>query len=139
VRSYFAIPSTRTGIFPAVHCLSAPETLGVIEMRKMKSVISSDKNRRQTVIPSPPQLTDIPAANTDFLADVQKCITHDLKAPFLGMSGFSSRNLKYMSKLGVSCPGREMVQRTVAQILWRRNLVLFDNKAKASDFVAPSP
>ena len=34
---------------------------------------------------------------------------------------------------------REIVQRTVAQIPLRRNLVLLDNKAKACDCVAPSP
>jgi predicted nuclease of restriction endonuclease-like (RecB) superfamily len=42
------------------------------------------------------------------------------------MTGFSSRNLKYMRKFAESWPNREIVQRTVAQIPWRSNLALLD-------------
>jgi len=53
-------------------------------------------------------------------------LSHDLKASFPEMSGFSPRNLKYMRKFAESWPDRSIVQRTVAQIPWRSNLTLLD-------------
>ena len=53
-------------------------------------------------------------------------LSHDLKAAFPDMSGFSPRNLKYMRKFAQAWPDREIVQRTVAQIPWRSNLTLLD-------------
>lgn len=53
-------------------------------------------------------------------------LSHDLKAAFPDMTGFSPRNLKYMRKFAQAWPDREIVQRTVAQIPWRSNLTLLD-------------
>jgi predicted nuclease of restriction endonuclease-like (RecB) superfamily len=53
-------------------------------------------------------------------------LSHDLKAAFPDMNGFSPRNLKYMRKFAESWPDRSIVQRTVAQIPWRSNLALLD-------------
>jgi predicted nuclease of restriction endonuclease-like (RecB) superfamily len=53
-------------------------------------------------------------------------LSHDLKAAFPDMSGFSPRNLKYMRKFAECWPDRSIVQRTVAQIPWRSNLALLD-------------
>ena len=53
-------------------------------------------------------------------------LSHDLKAAFPDMSGFSPRNLKYMRKFAECWPDRSVVQRTVAQIPWRSNLALLD-------------
>lgn len=53
-------------------------------------------------------------------------LSHDLKASFPDMSGFSPRNLKYMRKFAEAWTDRKFVQRTVAQIPWRSNLTLLD-------------
>ena len=53
-------------------------------------------------------------------------LSHDLKAAFPDMTGFSPRNLKYMRKFAQAWPDREIVQRTVAQIPWRSNLTLLE-------------
>jgi predicted nuclease of restriction endonuclease-like (RecB) superfamily len=50
----------------------------------------------------------------------------DLKKEFADMMGFSPRNLKYMRKFAESWTDFEFVQRTVAQIPWRSNIVLLD-------------
>ncbi len=53
-------------------------------------------------------------------------LSHDLKAAFPDMSGFSPRNLQYMRKFAEAWPDRAIVQRTVAQLPWRSNLTLLD-------------
>lgn len=53
-------------------------------------------------------------------------LSFDLCGSFPDMSGFSSRNLKYMRKFAESWPDRELVQRTVALIPWRSNLTLLE-------------
>lgn len=50
-------------------------------------------------------------------------LSHDLKTAFPDMTGFSPRNLKYMRKFAESWPDRAIVQRTVAQLPWRSNLM----------------
>lgn len=50
----------------------------------------------------------------------------DLNDAFPEMSGFSPRNIKFMRKFGESWPDFEIVQRVVAQILWRTNIFLMD-------------
>ncbi len=59
-------------------------------------------------------------------SDINNRKSHDLKAAFPDMSGFSPGNLKYMRKFAQVWPDREMVQRTVAQIPWRSNLTLLE-------------
>ena len=53
-------------------------------------------------------------------------LSHDLKAVFPDMSGFSPRNLKYMRAFAEAWPDRAIVQRTVAQLPWRSNLALIE-------------
>lgn len=53
-------------------------------------------------------------------------LSKDLKDAFPEMQGFSSRNLKYMRKFAECWTDFEFVQRTVAQIPWRSNIVLMD-------------
>ena len=42
------------------------------------------------------------------------------------MKGFSARNLKYMRAFATAWPKREIVQRAVAQLSWRQNIVLLE-------------
>ena len=42
------------------------------------------------------------------------------------MQGFSTRNLKYMRKFAECWTDYEFVQRVIAQIPWRSNIVLMD-------------
>jgi predicted nuclease of restriction endonuclease-like (RecB) superfamily len=53
-------------------------------------------------------------------------MSYDLRNEFPDMRGFSTRNLKYMRKFAECWPEKEIVQRTVAQIPWRSNIVLLD-------------
>lgn len=53
-------------------------------------------------------------------------LSADLKEAFPTMKGFSARNLKYMRKFAQEWPDREIVQRCVAQIPWRSNIVLME-------------
>lgn len=53
-------------------------------------------------------------------------MSHDLKAAFPAMSGFSPRNLKYMRKFAAAWPDVSIVQRCVALIPWRNNITLLD-------------
>lgn len=53
-------------------------------------------------------------------------MSEDLQESFPGMAGFSARNIKYMRKFAECWPRYEFVQRTVAQIPWRSNIVLMD-------------
>jgi predicted nuclease of restriction endonuclease-like (RecB) superfamily len=53
-------------------------------------------------------------------------MSQDLKDAFPDITGFSTRNLKYMRKFADAWKNIEIVQRTVAQIPWRSNITLLD-------------
>ncbi|MCR4926704.1 MAG: PDDEXK nuclease domain-containing protein, partial [Lachnospiraceae bacterium] len=53
-------------------------------------------------------------------------ISHDIKAAFPDMSGFSPRNIKNMRRFAAEWPDYEIVQQVVAQLPWRTNLVLLE-------------
>ncbi len=53
-------------------------------------------------------------------------LSHDLKAAFPDMGGFSARNLKYMRKFAGAWPDRQIVQEALAQIPWYHNLALLE-------------
>ncbi|MCF6286591.1 MAG: PDDEXK nuclease domain-containing protein [Candidatus Hydrogenedentes bacterium] len=53
-------------------------------------------------------------------------LSHDLKASFPDMTGFSPRNLKYMRKFADAWPDRAIVQGALAQITWYHNLALLE-------------
>lgn len=51
-------------------------------------------------------------------------ISRELKITFPDLKGFSARNLKYMKKFYREYKNEEVVQRSVAQLPWRHNIVL---------------
>jgi len=53
-------------------------------------------------------------------------LAKDIKLEFPDITGFSVRNLKYMAKFNSVYPLLEIVQRTVAQLPWRHNIVLME-------------
>jgi predicted nuclease of restriction endonuclease-like (RecB) superfamily len=53
-------------------------------------------------------------------------LSHDLKKAFPDMTGFSSRNLKYMRQFANAWPDRTIVQEALAQISWYHNLALLE-------------
>ncbi len=61
-------------------------------------------------------------------------ISQELKNEFPNTKGFSVRNLKYMKKFYLEYKDNKVVQRTVAQLPWRHNIVLIsklkDNKIR---------
>lgn len=57
-------------------------------------------------------------------------LAKDIKLAYPNSTGFSVRNLKYMSKFADAYSDKEIVQQVVAQIPWGQNLVLLD---KVSD------
>jgi predicted nuclease of restriction endonuclease-like (RecB) superfamily len=64
--------------------------------------------------------------NAGWGAKIIDRLSADLGAAYPDMRGFSPRNLKYMRAFAAAWPDREFVQRTVAQIQWRQNLVLLE-------------
>lgn len=65
-------------------------------------------------------------------AKVIERLAQDLKEEFPGMSGFSSRNLKYMRSLAEAYPDEQIVLRLIAQIPWGHNQTLL-NKLKSHE------
>jgi len=53
-------------------------------------------------------------------------LSSDLRATFPGMGGFSPRNLNYMRRFAEQWSDFSIVQRTVAQLPWRSNILLID-------------
>jgi len=53
-------------------------------------------------------------------------LARDIKLEFPSVSGYSTRNLKYMSKLALEYSDSEFVQQLVAQIPWGHNIILLD-------------
>jgi predicted nuclease of restriction endonuclease-like (RecB) superfamily len=59
-------------------------------------------------------------------------LAKDLKQEFPKMTGFSSRNLKYMRTFAEAYPDEQIVQEVLAQITWYHNIALID-KLKSLD------
>jgi predicted nuclease of restriction endonuclease-like (RecB) superfamily len=59
-------------------------------------------------------------------------LSHDLKSGYPEISGFSSRNLKYMRAFAEAYPDEAIVQQAAAQIPWFHNVVLIE-KVKDPD------
>ena len=53
-------------------------------------------------------------------------VAHDLRSEFPGLTGFSSRNLKYMRAFAKAWPDAAIVQQAAAQIPWFHNCILLD-------------
>jgi len=61
-------------------------------------------------------------------------LARDIKTAFPNSTGYSVRNLKYMSKFAAEYSDREFVQEVLAQITWYHNIALMDkvkDKSKA--------
>lgn len=56
----------------------------------------------------------------------------DIKIAFPDATGYSSRNLKYMSKFALRFPDKEIVQASLAQFTWYHHIALMD-KVKSAD------
>lgn len=56
----------------------------------------------------------------------------DIKIAFPDATGYSSRNLKYMSKFALRFPDKEIVQASLAQFIWYHHIALMD-KVKSAD------
>ncbi|MBD3887509.1 DUF1016 domain-containing protein [Phormidium tenue FACHB-886] len=65
-------------------------------------------------------------------AKVVDRLAKDLKQEFPGMTGFGSRNLKYMRAFAEAYPDEAIVQEVLAQITWYHNIALLD-KLKSLD------
>lgn len=63
-------------------------------------------------------------------------LSHDLRAEFPQMRGFSTRNLKYMSVFAREWPEFTIGQQPVAQLPWGHNLVLLTKLATAEERLA---
>ncbi len=59
-------------------------------------------------------------------AKVIERLSHDLRAAFPEMKGFSPRNLKYMRSFAGAWPDAEFVQGVLAQLPWYHQLALLD-------------
>lgn len=63
-----------------------------------------------------------------------KNVAESIKLEYPGLKGFSERNLKYMKKIYLEYKDDEKMQRCVAQLPWRHNIVLMsrlrDNKVR---------
>jgi hypothetical protein len=53
-------------------------------------------------------------------------LAKDLKAAFPDLTGFSARNMRYMKALAEAYPDEAILQRSVAILPWRHNIVLLE-------------
>jgi predicted nuclease of restriction endonuclease-like (RecB) superfamily len=60
-------------------------------------------------------------------------LSHDLRAEFAEMKGFSTRNLKYMRKFAEEYPDLVFVQEVLAQLTWYHTITLLDKVAAKED------
>lgn len=60
-------------------------------------------------------------------------LARDIKIDFPDATGYSVRNLKYMSKFAEAYPSKEFVQQAVAQIPWGHNTVLLDKLSNTAE------
>ena len=60
-------------------------------------------------------------------------LAKDIKIAYPNATGYSVRNLKYMTKFAAEYPDREFVQQLAAQLPWGHNLVLLDKVSDNAD------
>lgn len=58
-------------------------------------------------------------------------LSHDLRAAFPDLGGFSPRNLKYMRAFAQAWPDVSFVQQAAAQVTWGHHMVLLDKLPSA--------
>lgn len=62
-------------------------------------------------------------------------LSADIKLAFPDATGYSSRNLKYMSKFASRFPDKEIVQAALAQITWYHHIALMDKVKNADEHI----
>lgn len=91
-----------------------------IKTTQIKVAIESNKNLINLYFRIGKILNDNYKYGNKFVDDVSR----ELKLEFPNIEGFSVRNLKYMKKFYLEYKDDELVQRIVAQLPWRHNIVL---------------
>lgn len=101
-----------------------------IKTTQIKIAIEANKNLINLYFKIGKILNDNYKYGNKFIDDVSR----ELKLEFPTIEGFSVRNLKYMKKFYLEYKDDEVVQRCVAQLPWRHNIVLIskikDNKIR---------
>lgn len=101
-----------------------------IKTAQIKVAIEANKNLINLYFKIGKVLNDNYKYGNRFIDEVSR----ELKLEFPSIEGFSVRNLKYMKKFYLEYKDYELVQRTVAQLPWRHNIVLMskikDNKIR---------
>ena len=101
-----------------------------VKTTQIKITIEANKNLINLYFKIGKILNDNYKYGNKFIDDVSR----ELKLEFPTIEGFSVRNLKYMKKFYLEYKDDEVVQRTVAQLPWRHNIVLMskikDNKIR---------
>ena len=101
-----------------------------IKTTQIKVAVEANKNLIKLYFKIGKILNDNYKYGNKFIDDVSR----ELKIEFPNIEGFSVRNLKYMKKFYLEYKDDELVQRTVAQLPWRHNIVLMskikDNKIR---------
>ena len=101
-----------------------------IKTTQIKIAIEANENLINLYFKIGKILNDNYKYGNKFIDDVAR----ELKFEFPSIEGFSVRNLKYMKKFYLEYRDDELVQRTVAQLPWRHNIVLMskikDNKTR---------
>ena len=62
-------------------------------------------------------------------------VAHELKIEYPNSKGYSVRNLKYMKKFYLEYKDDELMQRCVAQVPWRHNIVLMSKYGWSKDML----
>ena len=101
-----------------------------IKTTHIKVAIEANKNLINLYFKIGKILNDNYKYGNKFIDDISR----ELKLEFPYYEGFSVRNLKYMKKFYLEYKNDKLVQRTVAQVPWRHNIVLMskikDNKIR---------
>lgn len=91
-----------------------------IKTTQIKVAIENNKNLINLYFRLGKILNDKFRYGNKFIDDISR----ELKLEFPNIEGFSVRNLKYMKKFYLEYKDDELVQRIVAQLPWRHNIVL---------------
>lgn len=91
-----------------------------IKTTQIKVAIESNKSLINLYFEIGKILNDNYKYGNKFIDDISR----ELKLEFPNIEGFSVRNLKYMKKFYLEYKDDELVQRCVAQLPWRHNIVL---------------
>ena len=91
-----------------------------IKTTQIKVAVESNRNLINLYFRIGKILNDNYKYGNKFIDDVSR----ELKLEFSNVEGFSVRNLKYMKKFYLEYKDAELVQRIVAQLPWRHNIIL---------------